>query len=138
MPIHSHSGSPHDEWVLGLDLLIARATLDEELRSSLLSAPHETCLFHGVLIPEGFQVVITTADQQTLIREIPTSLPSASFEKTAETPFLREPVVYNGSTECTETNTTTTVEAEVTEAEVQTTTTTTTAEVEAEVVVVLT
>lgn len=138
MLIHSRSDSPQDEWVLALDLLIARATLDEELRSSLLSAPHETCLYHGVLIPEGVQVLITRAEQPTLIREIPTSLPSASFEKTAATPFIREPVVYNGTTEYTETNTTTTVEAEVTEAEAQTTTTTTTAEAEAEVVVVLT
>lgn len=138
MPDRSQLGSTHDAWILALDLLIARATLDEELRTSLIEEPKQTCLSNGVVIPEGVQVVITSADQPTVVREIPISLPSASFEKTAATPFVREPVVYNGTTEYTETNTTTVAEAEVTEAEAQTTTTTTTAEAEAEVVVVLT
>lgn len=134
--IRSQLGTSHDEWVLALDLLIARATLDEELCAELLKAPQQTCLSNGVMIPEGVQVLITRADQPTLIREIPTTLPSASFEKTAPTSYVREPVVYNGGVETTATNTTTAAEAEVTEVEVTTTTTTTFAE--GEVVVVLT
>jgi hypothetical protein len=80
--------------------------------------------------------VLTHPDQPTLIREIPSTLAAGSFEKTGVTPQLREPVVYNGTTEYTETNTTTVAEAETVEAEA--TTTSTTAEAEAEVVVVLT
>jgi hypothetical protein len=128
----------NDEWVLALDLLIARAALDQELRTLLLDDPLHACKVHGVAIPDGIQLIITTADLPSVIRQIPTALPNASFAKTGDSPRLREPVVYNGSTEYTETNTTTAAEAELTEAEVQTTTTTTTAEAEAEVVVVLT
>ena len=134
--IRSQLGPNHDEWVLALDLLIARATLDEELRTALLKAPQQTCLSNGVMIPEGVQVLITRADQPTLIREIPTMLPSASFEKTGATSYAREPVVYNGTTESTTTNTSTSVEAEATE--VEAVTTTTTAFAEAEAVIVLT
>jgi len=80
--------------------------------------------------------VFTHPDQPTLIREIPSTLAAGSFEKTGVTPQLREPVVYNGTTEYTETNTTTTAEAEAVEFEAVATSTT--AEAEAEVVVVLT
>ena len=99
MPIYSQFDSNHDEWILALDLLIARATLDEELRATLLSAPQQTCRSHGIRIPEGVQVVITSADQPTLIREIPTTLPSGSFEKVAATSNVREPAVYNSGVE---------------------------------------
>ncbi|NBO66182.1 MAG: hypothetical protein EBU88_15305 [Acidobacteria bacterium] len=112
--IRSQLGPNHDEWVLALDLLIARATLDEELRTALLKAPQQTCLSNGVIVPEGVQVLITRADQPTLIREIPTTLPSASFEKTAATSYVREPVVYNGTTESTEVETTESAAAETT------------------------
>jgi hypothetical protein len=126
------------EWGLALDLLVARSVLDPALRAELLANPEECCKANGVSIPEGLRLVLTHPDQPTLIREIPSTLAAGSFEKTGVTPQLREPVVYNGTTEYTETNTTTVAEAEVTEAEAQTTTTTTTAEAEAEVVVVLT
>lgn len=138
MSIDNNHPTEQQEWSLALDLLVARAALDGELRLALLADPLQTCMQNGINVPAGLQLIITHADRPTLVREIPTALPSASFEKTAATPYLREPVVYNGTTEYTETNTTTTVEAEVTEAEAQTTSTTTTAEAEAEVVVVLT
>lgn len=138
MSIDDNLAAEQQEWSLALDLLVARAALDEELRQALLAEPLQTCRANGINLPAGLQLIITHADHPTLVREIPATLPSASFEKTAPTPYLREPVVYNGTTESVETNTTTVAEAELTEAEVQTTTTTTTAEVEAEVVVVLT
>ena len=124
------------EWGLALDLLVARSVLDPALRAELLANPEVCCKANGVPIPDGLRLVLTHPDQPTLIREIPTTLAAGSFEKTGLTPQLREPVVYNGTTEYTETNTTTVAEAEQTEAEA--TSTTTTAEVEAEVVVVLT
>ena len=124
------------EWGLALDLLVARSVLDSALRAELLANPEACCKANGVCIPDGLRLVLTHPDQPTLIREIPSTLAAGSFEKTGITPQLREPVVYNGTTEYTETNTTTTVEAEVDEAEAVSTTTT--AEAEAEVVVVLT
>ena len=138
MSINNNLPSEHQEWSLALDLLLAHAALDQDLRLALLAEPLKTCGLNGINLPEGLQLIITHVDHPTLVREIPATLPSASFEKTAPTPYLREPVVYNGTTEYTETNTTTVAEAEVTEAEAQTTTTSTTAEAEAEVVVVLT
>jgi len=125
------------EWSLALDLLVARSVLDPALRAELLANPEVCCTANGVSIPEGLRLVLTHPDQPTLIREIPSTLAAGSFDKTGITPQLREPVVYNGTTEYTETNTTTTAEVEgdltvATEtAEVQT-------EAEAEVVVVLT
>jgi len=124
------------EWGLALDLLVARSVLDHALRAELLANPEACCKANGVSIPDGLRLVLTHPDQPTLIREIPSTLAAGSFEKTGITPQLREPVVYNGTTEYTETNTTTTAEAETVEAEA--TSTTTTAEAEAEVVVVLT
>ena len=66
----------------------------------------------------------------TLIRKIPSTLAAGSFEKTGTTPQLRENVVYNGTTEYTETNTV----AETVEAVASTTK----VKAKAEVVVVLT
>lgn len=126
------------EWGLALDLLVARSVLDPALRAELLANPEACCKANGVYIPDGLRLVLTHPDQPTLIREIPSTLSAGSFEKTGITPQLREPVVYNGTTEYTETNTTTVAEAEIAEAEAEGTTTTTTAEAEAEVVVVLT
>ena len=128
--------SATEGWSLALDLLVARSVLDSALRAELLANPEACCKANGVCIPDGLRLVLTHPDQPTLIREIPSTLAAGSFEKTGVTPQLREPVVYNGTTEYTETNTTTTVEAEAEEFEAVATSTS--AEAEAEVVVVLT
>ena len=125
------------QWSLALDLLIARAALDEELKIQLMNDTAGTLVANGVEVPDDIHVVINHPDKQCVVREIPSMNADTRFEKTGATVKSREPVVYNGTTEYTETNTTTVAEAEVTEAEAQTTTTTTTAEAEAEVVVVL-
>jgi hypothetical protein len=124
------------EWTLALDLLVARSVLDAALRAELLADPEVCCKANGVSIPDGLRLVVTHPDQPTLIREIPSTLAAGSFEKTGVTPQLREPVVYNGTMEYTETETSTEVTAETTEFEAAETTTT--AAAEAEVVVVLT
>jgi hypothetical protein len=126
------------EWSLALDLLVARSVLDPALRAELLANPEVCCRANGVSIPDGLRLVLTHPDQPTLIREIPSTLAAGSFDKTGVTPQLREPVVYNGTTEYTETNTTT--EASGTESETVSfgSSSITTAEAEAEVVVVLT
>ena len=122
------------EWSLALDLLVARSVLDPALRAELLANPEVCCTANGVSIPEGLRLVLTHPDQPTLIREIPSTLAAGSFEKTGVTPQLREPVVYNGTTEYTESNTSMEVDA----ANAGAGETTTTAEAEAEVVIVLT
>jgi hypothetical protein len=122
------------EWGLALDLLVARSVLDPVLRAELLANPEVCCKANGVCIPDGLRLVLTHPDQPTLIREIPSTLAAASFEKTGITPQLREPVAYNGTTEYTESTTSMEVDA----ANAGAGETTTTAEAEAEVVVVLT
>jgi len=126
------------EWGLALDLLVARSVLDPVLRAELLANPEVCCKANGVCIPDGLRLVLTHPDQPTLIREIPSTLAAASFEKTGITPQLREPVAYNGTTEYTESSTT--AEASGTESETVSfgVSTTTTTEAESEVVVVLT
>ena len=126
--------SANGEWSLALDLLVARSVLDPSLRAELLANEEVYCKSNGVSIPEGLRLVLTHPDQPTLIREIPSTLAAGSFEKTGVTPQLREPVVYNGTTEYTESNTSMEVDA----ANAGAGETTTTAEAEAEVVVVLT
>ena len=121
------------EWGLALDLLVARSVLDPALRAELLANPEACCKANGVCIPDGLRLVLTHPDQPTFIREIPTTLAAGSFEKTGVTPQLRESVVYNGTTEYTETNITTTTEgADAFGSETAST------QAEAEVVVVLT
>jgi hypothetical protein len=122
------------EWGLALDLLVARSVLDPGLRAELLANPEACCKANGVSIPDGLRLVLTHPDQPTLIRDIPSTLAAASFEKTGITPQLREPVAYNGTTEYTESTTSMEVDA----ANAGAGETTTTAEAEAEVVVVLT
>ena len=121
------------EWGLALDLLVARSVLDPALRAELLANPEACCKANGVCIPDGLRLVLTHPDQPTLIREIPTTLAAGSFEKTGVTPQLREPVVYNGTTEYTETNTSTTAQGEDAFSSESTS-----VQAEAEVVVVLT
>ena len=94
------------EWTLALDLLVARSVLDSALRAELLANPEACCKANGVCIPDGLRLVLTHPDQPTLIREIPSTLAAGSFEKTGITLKLREPFVYNGTTEYTEATTT--------------------------------
>ena len=123
------------EWALALDLLVARSVLDPALRAELLANPEACCKANRVCIPDGLRLVLTHPDQPTLIREIPSTLAAGSFEKTGVTPQLREPVVYNGTTEYTETNTTITAE---TSAQGEDAFSSESTSAEAEVVVVLT
>ena len=60
------------DWTLSLDLLIARAALDQSLRSELLLNPKKCCSANGVIIPDDIHLVFTNIDQELLIREIPT------------------------------------------------------------------
>ena len=67
---------------MSLDLLVARASLDMELRQQLLSNPEACCIANGIHLPEGTQVVFTPADSPLIIKEIPlTGEDSSSLER---------------------------------------------------------
>ena len=99
---------------MSLDLLVARASLDMELRQQLLGNPEACCIANGVCLPEGTRVVFTTADTPLIIKEIPlTGEDSSSIERIELTDRQLATSGLNMATEATETNTTTVAEAEV-------------------------
>ena len=59
------------DWQLALDLLIARASLDSELASSLRDQPLECCADNGVIIPENINLVIADTDEEVIVKTIP-------------------------------------------------------------------
>ena len=131
--------SAQDNLDMALDLLVARASLDPDLRQELLSNPEALCLENGIQLPEGTQLIFTSADSPVIVKEIP--LTAAEGSGLAETGLGSKELVSNvfntgEETEATETNTTTVAEAEVTAVEAQSVATTTTAGVEVEVVAV--
>ncbi len=97
----SNYSSPetNSDWSLSLDLLIARAALDQSLRSELLENPHDCCKANGVLIPGDVRLVISSADQETIIREIPSDVLTTEVEKVSVNTAKRELATYNASTE---------------------------------------
>ena len=99
---------------MSLDLLVARASLDMELRQQLLSNPEACCIANGVCLPEGTRIVFTTTDAPLIIKEIPlTGEDSSSIERIELTDRQLATSGLNMATEATETNTTTVAEAEV-------------------------
>ena len=56
---------------MALDLLVARASLDDELRQELLANPQAHCLENGIQLPEGTQLIFKNEDSNLIIKEIP-------------------------------------------------------------------
>ena len=56
---------------MALDLLIARAALDEDLRQELLANPQAQCLENGIQLDEGTQLVFKNPESTVIIKEIP-------------------------------------------------------------------
>jgi len=106
----SNNSSPEtsSNWSLSLDLLIARAVLDQSLRCELLENPHDCCKSNGVLIPGDVRLVITSADQETIIREIPSDVLTTEVKKVSVNAAKRELATYNASTESVDVTTTAT------------------------------
>lgn len=106
----SNNSSPEtsSNWSLSLDLLIARAALDQSLRCELLKNPHDCCKSNGVLIPGDVRLVITSADQETIIREIPSDVLTTEVKKVSVNAAKRELATYNASTESVDVTTTAT------------------------------
>ena len=104
---------PASDWSLSLDLLIARAAIDASLRSKLLENTHECCKANGFSIPPGVRFILTSAGQETIIREIPSDVLTTELEKVSVNAVSKELATFNSSTETTESN------AELTVAEVE-------------------
>ena len=129
------SATGNDNLDMALDLLVARASLDPDLRQELLSNPEALCLENGIQLPEGTQLIFTSSDSSVIVKEIPlTAADGSGFQHTGLGTKELVSNVFNTGEEATETNTTTAAEAEVTAVEVQTVGTTTTEAVEVVVV----
>ena len=110
---------------MALDLLVARASLDADLRQELLTNPEAHCIENGIQLPEGTQLIFTSADSSLIIKEIPVVAEDyKSIEHTEPAPRELVSNVFNTGESTTETNTNTTAEVEATTAEVQTIVTT--------------
>ena len=97
---------------MALDLLVARASLDADLRHELLTNPEAHILENGIDLPKGTQLIFTTEDSSVIVKEIP-SLDSDSSTLTRTVQTSKE-LVSNGL------NSTSTTTNEVTVAEVAT------------------
>ena len=98
---------------MSLDLLVARASLDMELRQQLLSNPEACCIANGIHLPEGTQVVFTPADSPLIIKEIPlTGEDSSSLERIKRPERELATSGFNMGEEAAQTNTTVEAEAE--------------------------
>ena len=116
---------------MALDLLVARASLDADLRQELLTNPEAHCIENGIQLPEGTQLIFTSADSSLIIKEIPVITDDyKSIEHTETAPRELVSNVFNTGESTTETNTNTVAEAEATAVEVQTAITTITGIVE--------
>lgn len=64
-----------------LDLLLARAALDEELYKQLIHDPEACCHRNGIELPAGVRLVITHPGQEVLVRAIPMNTSDAGLSK---------------------------------------------------------
>ena len=64
-----------------LDLLLARAALDEELHQQLIHDPEACCHRNGIELPAGVRLVITLPGQEVLVRAIPMNTSDAGLSK---------------------------------------------------------
>jgi hypothetical protein len=123
----------YEDLDLALDLLVAHASINDDLRQELLNNPEAACMKHGINLPTGTKLVFSSKESPVIVKEIPINTSrSITTEKTGS---AEKQLVSSGLNEqTTDTNTTQTAEVETTEAAV----TETTVEAVAEAVVVLT
>ena len=68
---------------LALDLLVAHASINSDLRQELLNNPEAACLAHGINLPVGTKIVFSSKESPVIVKEIPVdSSVSISTEKT--------------------------------------------------------
>ena len=100
---------------LAIDLLVARAALDSDLRAELLADPEVCCRANGIEFPPGTRIAFTTDDSDLIVRHIPISADQGTSLSYTPTRVLETASSqFNSSVEATNTNTTTTTDAEAT------------------------
>ena len=80
-----------------LDLLVARAALDEELQEQLLKNPEECCHRNGIELPAGARLVITHPEQEVLVRAIPMNTAEAALSKADQSTRELESAHFNSA-----------------------------------------
>ena len=71
---------------MALDILVARASLDADLRHELLTNPEAHILENGIELPKGTQLIFTTEDSSIIVKEIPTiDSDSSTLKRTIKT-----------------------------------------------------
>ena len=119
---------------LALDLLVAHASINSDLRQELLNNPEAACLAHGINLPVGTKVIFSSMESPVLLKEIPVT--SAKTINITQVTDKSDKVLASAGLNGTATETET-VQTAV-EATTEATTVTTTAEAVAEAFVVLT
>ena len=84
---------------MSLDLLVARASLDRAFRNELLHNAKKCCIENGIKIPEGTQIIFTSAESSLVVKEIPIVNQDKSTIKKINGPLRRRPTVGSGNEE---------------------------------------
>jgi hypothetical protein len=124
----------YEDLDLALDLLVAHASINADLRQELLNNPEAACVKHGINLPVGTKLIFSSMESPVLLKEIPVT--SAKTINTTQVTDKSDKVLASAGLNGTATETET-VQTAV-EATTEATTVTTTAEAVAEAFVVLT
>ena len=105
---------------LALDLLVAHASINSDLRQELLNNPEAACLAHGINLPVGTKLVFSSKESPVIVKEIPVA--SSVSISTEKTDCTAKDLVSTGlnSTSETTTQTVDSVTTEVTDVETTT------------------
>ena len=82
---------------MSLDLLVARASLDRTFRNELLQNAKKCCIKNGITIPEGTQIIFTSAESSLVVKEIPIVNQDKSTIEKINGPLRRRPTVGSGN-----------------------------------------
>ena len=116
---------------LALDLLVAHASINSDLRQELLNNPEAACLAHGINLPVGAKLVFSSKESPVIVKEIPVaSSVSITTEKTDCTAKDLVSTGLNSTSQTTQTNTSQNVDTTTTEVTHEETTTNIGAELE--------
>ena len=104
---------------LALDLLVAHASINSDLRQELLNNPEAACLAHGINLPVGTKLVFSSKESPVIVKEIPVA--SSVSITTEKTDCTAKDLVSTGlnSTSETTTETAESATAETAEATVE-------------------
>jgi hypothetical protein len=61
----------YEDLDLALDLLVAHASINADLRQELLNNPEAACVKHGINLPVGTKLIFSSMESPVLLKEIP-------------------------------------------------------------------